>query len=528
MALRTSENQRAAAERALKSARNAHQPEFEWAALTLLGDLEREQGHSAAAVENYNSAVAVIERMRRQIAGGDIQRQTFFADKLRPYHALVELHFAAGDLPQAFHWIQQAKARVLLDSLNLERHQVTTAAPAEQAGRIQALQLKLAEAEGAKDRTRAEAARAELDEAARQLAAPELLAPVANLAELAGKLLDPETALLEYLVLPDRTLLSVLTLEDGQPQLQIHPIAVTATDLRRDVEHLRAALATRQLGYEKIAKTLWSRLITPLESRLEQRRRLIVAPSGSLWQLPFQVLRDQESRFLIDRFALSYAPSASSMVQMNAAAGRRREKKTLVISNPTRSDSGGEFPDLPGAGRLAAELPRIYGKEATLVLSGEAATEHAWKRRAREFDTLHYAAHGVFDPAAPLRSHLRLAAGDGEDGLLEAREIMELSVNASVAVLAACETARGGEDAGEGIIGMAWAFFLADCPAVVASQWKVDSASVSELSLGLHKQLAAGASTATALQQATLELRKNRAYRHPFYWAPFVVIGGGL
>lgn len=527
VALHASDEPQRAAERALKLARDAQQPEFEWAALTLLGDLERDRssGANARATEHYTSAVRVIERIRRQIAGGDIQRQTFFEDKLRPYHALVELHLAAGDTHQAFHWIQQAKARVLLDSLALERRRVA-APPPEETQPLEALRARLAEAEATKQRTAADAARAELDQIASRVAAQDTLAPIAEVDQLARDLLDRETAFLEFLVLPARTFVSVLTIENGAPSLEIHPIEITALELRREVEELRAALATRQLGYEKIAAKLW-KLIAPAERRLQDRNRLVVAPSGSLWQLPFQVLRDTENRFLIDRFALSYAPSASSMVQMNAAA-RPREKKTLVISNPARSDSGSEFPDLPGADRLAAELPRIYGREATVVLAAEAATEHALKRRAGESNVLHCAAHGVFDPATPLQSHLRLAPGEGDDGLLEAREIMEMRINASVAVLAACETARGGEDAGEGIIGMTWAFFLARCPAVVASQWKVDSASMTELSLGLHKQLAGGANVATAMQQAALELRKNRAYRHPFYWAPFVVIGGAL
>ena len=140
------------------------------------------------------------------------------------------------------------------------------------------------------------------------------------------------------------------------------------------------------------------------------------------------------------------------------------------MTNPERADSGTPFPNLPGASRLAAELPPVYGKEATVVLSGKAATERALKDRAADFDVLHCAVHGVFDAAAPLHSHLRLAPSDGDDGLLEAREIMNLRINASLAVLAACETGRGGEDAGEGVIGMSWAFFLAGCPAVMATQ----------------------------------------------------------
>jgi CHAT domain-containing protein len=92
-------------------------------------------------------------------------------------------------------------------------------------------------------------------------------------------------------------------------------------------------------------------------------------------------------------------------------------------------------------------------------------------------------------------------------------------------VLCGCETARGRIGAGEGLLGLSWSFFVAGCPATIVSQWKVDSASAEPLMLGLHRKLLAGAGAAEALRSTALELRKNERYRHPFYWAPFVLIG---
>ena len=98
-------------------------------------------------------------------------------------------------------------------------------------------------------------------------------------------------------------------------------------------------------------------------------------------------------------------------------------------------------------------------------------------------------------------------------------------MNSDLAVLSACETGRGRVGAGEGIIGLSWAFFVAGCPTTVVSQWKVESASTTELMLAFHRNLKKGQSKAAALRAAALRLLDDSRYRHPFYWAAFVVVG---
>jgi CHAT domain-containing protein len=117
-----------------------------------------------------------------------------------------------------------------------------------------------------------------------------------------------------------------------------------------------------------------------------------------------------------------------------------------------------------------------------------------------------------------------------DDGLLEAREIMHLNLHADLVVLSACDTARGRFGAGEGMVGMSWSFFVAGVPTMVASQWRVDSASTAKLMIDFHERLKESPATnqrnkAIALQQAALNLTKDPRYRHPYFWAGFVVIG---
>jgi CHAT domain-containing protein len=101
-------------------------------------------------------------------------------------------------------------------------------------------------------------------------------------------------------------------------------------------------------------------------------------------------------------------------------------------------------------------------------------------------------------------------------------------------VLSACETARGRIGAGEGMIGLSWAMFIAGVPSIVVSQWKVESAGTRDLMVDFHRALISPSVTGRAkptkteaLRQAALKLMKNPETNHPFYWAGFVLVGDG-
>ena len=112
-----------------------------------------------------------------------------------------------------------------------------------------------------------------------------------------------------------------------------------------------------------------------------------------------------------------------------------------------------------------------------------------------------------------------------EDGLLEAWEIMNLDLPAEMVVLSACETARGRVGAGEGVIGLTWSVFVAGSPTTVVSQWKVDAASTNDLMVEFHRRAMNGEGKAQALRQAMLKVLRGERWKHPFYWAGFVVVG---
>lgn len=102
---------------------------------------------------------------------------------------------------------------------------------------------------------------------------------------------------------------------------------------------------------------------------------------------------------------------------------------------------------------------------------------------------------------------------------------MDLDLHASLAVLSACDTGRGRVRAGEGLVGLAWAFFVAGCPVTVVSHWKVEASATAELMVAFHREVKLGSSPAEALRTAAQQLLRKPAWRHPFFWAAFEAVG---
>ncbi len=175
-----------------------------------------------------------------------------------------------------------------------------------------------------------------------------------------------------------------------------------------------------------------------------------------------------------------------------------------------------------------AETIRALFMNAT-ILTGREAQEKTLKERMSHYRYIHLATHGYFSMVTPLQSGLLLAQPDAdseEDGLLTARELMEIPLSAEMVVLSACESGRGAARPGEGTMGMIWVLCSAGVPTQVLSQWKVSDESTARLMGEFYKQIANGKSPSEALRSASLTLKQMPEYAHPYYWAPFICVGG--
>ena len=136
---------------------------------------------------------------------------------------------------------------------------------------------------------------------------------------------------------------------------------------------------------------------------------------------------------------------------------------------------------------------------------------------------LHIASHGVFDADHPRLSGLVLAGGSR----LDLDEVSSWRVPAALAVLSGCETARGRLRVGEGLLGMPRPFFVAGCPRVVVSGWRVSDRSTLAFMQRFHAGLAKGGlSPAAALRAAEVAaITEGGPAAHPFHWAAFALWG---
>ena len=557
--------------RAIEIAAALNLRETLWEAQTLAGEIWLAANDKTRARQSFEAAIKTVEDARLLIAGGERERQRFFEGKIKPYHALVELLIGEKKNEEAFAFAERAKARVLLDVLQTGRAQLSKAMTAPEQEQEAKLRSRIYTAnnqlqnEAAKEKSDAARlaelqknlaqARTALDSFTTMLyiAHPELKiqrgeTSVADLNALNQIFANADSALLEYVVTENRTFVFLLAPVKNKVTLEVFPIEIKRDDLSKEIETFRGKIARRDLRFGDDAKKLFNLLLAPVARQIGNSPRLAIAPDGALWELPFQALIDNQNKYLVETAAVSYAPSLSVLAEITGKKNKQiAETNFLGFGNPSRAAKtisgekttssvlmGDNFADLPEAKKQVEELSKLYGANRSLVFTGTKATETEFKQQAGKYKILHLATHGILDDASPLYSYILLAnSGDAsgeEDGRLEARELMRMNLSANLVVLSACETGRGRIGAGEGLIGLSWAFFVAGSPTTVASLWKVESASTTELMLNFYRQLqdkTKPASKAGALQSASTVLLKSEKYSHPFYWAGFSVIGDG-
>jgi CHAT domain-containing protein len=367
--------------------------------------------------------------------------------------------------------------------------------------------------------------------------------------ESASLMPDRNTVLLEFAVQENQTYLFVLSrnkVAEAKSDLQVYKINIKQKDLTDLAQRFNQRITSRNLGFQELASQLYTLLLKPAQAQLQNVNTLVIVPDGILWELPFQALLSAPKRYLLQDYAISYAPSLTVLKEMRALQVKRHKanvqtKTLLALGNPaigieTADKVTAVFMDekllpLPEAERQVKALQQIYGSSNSSVYIGTNAGEARLKQEAGNYRILHFATHGIVNNDNPMYSCLvlsQLQSNASDDGLLEAWEIMKMDLNADLVILSACDTARGKVGAGEGMIGLAWSLFVAGCPTTVVSQWKVETASNTEMMIAFHKNLTTAKgqiNKAEALRQAALKLMKNRQYSHPFYWAPFVIIG---
>ncbi|HEY0142403.1 MAG TPA: CHAT domain-containing protein [Thermoanaerobaculia bacterium] len=506
-------------------------------------------GRNDESLARFEELVATANAA--QSAMSDPDRKVFFGDRRSDLHRhLLDILVEQGQSGRALEVAEQMKARTLRRAVShgagatasLTGHDLTHDRVLNK--RVSDLQNAVGKMQG----DALEAAKVQLADARADLAdfrqrlfvrRPELRAQQSDnnlLVEVPGVLDD--VTVIEYIVLDHATYVFILEpRRNGERHINVQIVPVPARELRLAVERFTSAVESRSLRFADAGDALYRLILEPLAPSLANARSLCVIPHDDLWRVPFHALGPKGGKLLVDRVPVFYAPSIA-VLAASASRPKSTEKPALLaLANPMVSARtatlyrsiyrDGQLGAIPETETEVRNIARIYGKDRSRILIGDEARETIIKNEASGYDILHIATHGVIDESAPMFSSLVLAASGGgaEDGLLEAREIVNIQLGADLAVLSACETGRVNSTYGSGVIGLSWALLAAGCRTTVVSQWKAQSAATADLMVEFHRQLVNGASKPEALHRAQLRLRKDPRYAHPFYWAPFVVLG---
>lgn len=535
---------------AVTLAQNLNLPERLWRALALEGSASARLGDRAAAQLLLNAAIDSIEDLRSQGPDGEQDRQMLFQGRVAPYYQLAKVHFQMQDWRASLIVAERAKARVLRDVLATGRADVTSSMTETEKSDEEKLRLRLASANvqtaTESQRRQPNAARLSGLKRSQRDARVALDTFRTNLySRHAGlktrraedTLLDPakltaalpsRTAAVEFVVGDESTLAFVVKSRNSKDDVDVfaYEVPITRASVNARVEKFRSSIGDRSLGFAGEARALHDLLLGPAAPRLGALDTLFIVPDDALWTLPFQALQPSAGRYLLEAAPIAYVSSLTvlSATAQDGLAGAPRN--SLIVAGP----DGQAQPAPPGQQRLVSALRTIYGPTSEL-LSGAAADERAVTAALPRYSVIHFSGHGVLDGPNPMDSYLRLASDSSgrEDGVLDARELMRLNLQADVMVLAGCETAMGRIGAGEGIVGLTWSAFIAGAATTVVSQWNVDAERTTDLMIEFHRQRSAGRlqylSTARALQRAAISLLRSPATDHPFYWAGFTVVG---
>jgi CHAT domain-containing protein len=529
-----------------------------------IGDILRQTGKPAEAVPYYQRAIQQIESTRSLLESEEY-RQSFFEGELRPYASMMRALLSAGKQEEAFNYSERARSRGFLDVLGskVQLSRVKSGLLEEERAlqeRIASIKARLSgEEEGETDRSGSRKQLAEAEGAysaflARVRKQDKEQVSLMSVEPLTLKevqeFLDPQTTLIEYFV-SERNAYVWVVEKDG---LQFVTVDLAREELAGLVKDLRDSVFTlgEKNKFDEASALLYKQLIEPLLPHITGKE-LIIVPHDVLHYLPFHALVGSDGRYLIEKYPIYYLSSAS-LLQFVKEKRKTGGERVLAFGNP---DLGDPEKNLEFAELEAKEVKAAY-PESSVYIRKE-ATEEKSKTLSANQDILHFATHAQLNEDDPLSSAVLLAKGGKEDGRLEVREIFGMDLKANLVVLSGCETGLGKLSTGDELVGLTRAFIYAGTPSVVASLWSVDDSSTAHLMASFYRNLKT-MSKVEALRQAQLELIRGQgrsdllarrgvggigklgetpeprspsqnpisiSTSHPYFWAPFILVGDG-
>ena len=372
-----------------------------------------------------------------------------------------------------------------------------------------------------------------------------------ELRKLRDKLDRLDAVLLYPLILDDR--LELVLSVPGSPPLR-RPVSVKREELNRTIAEFRYALGNRQSNTQELAEKLYGWLIQPIEADLKQAhpKTILYAPDGQLRYIPLAALHDGK-QWLVERYRIN---NITALAVSDLVTPPRKDKQILAAAfgnnsvNVTVDNQSFSFAGLPFATKEVQSLAQT--RPGTVSLFDRDFTLSTLQTRMNSFNILHLATHGKFLIGNPKKSFLVMGNGDR----FSLSDIQDSSLdNVDLVVLSACETGvglTGKDEDGIEVLGIGYQFQRGGAKAVISSLWSINDGGTQKFMEFFYGLLQQGMPKAEALQQAQVALIKNdftangklrgsfnfesiggtaqieTNLKHPFYWAPFILIGNGL
>ena len=574
LALRLAEDM---AHRAATNAQKLRANALRWPCWLALARAQRASQQREEALKSYFRAVSgTVVDWWTVYASTERSALGFAEERQPPYRELVDLLVEMGRTDEAYDAYQYARVRTLSGFISA-RHVVDSHSDANTDNTINALSASvvslrarlLSSSLNKSERKNLEQQLVDVeDELAERRLQAELrhsgrrivFSKPARLKQLQRDVLGDDQSVLEFYLGEDRSFAWLIS--RGAMSFEILPgRSEIEGKVRQYLDELSAAPANLHMQsklakQQALAQQLFTMLFGKLAGQLTDYK-LIVIPDGLLNHLPFESLLNN-GRHLIEDHELSYLPSASliellrkppssspveydsqmdllafgdPVFQQNSKNSLSRNLLVSAAKNEKRTWDWdrSNLSRLPRTRDEVEYITSLLPKERVHLYLGKDSTEKAFKQELlNKYRWIHLATHSLIDERNPERSAvvLALAPDNDEDGFLRAGEIADLDLNCDLVILSACETGRGQILSGEGVIGLSRSFFIAGARSVMVSQWPVSDISTAQLMKDFYQQLVNNTAKPAALREAKLRmLHGSSETRHPYYWAPFVIIG---
>lgn len=439
-----------------------------------LGRLYQRQGKQKEAISAYTLAYETLQSLRRDLVATDPDIQFTFRDRVEPvYRELVDLLLQ----PETSGQEHLKQARDVIESLQL----------------------------------------AELNNFFREACIEARPQPIDRL--------DPKAAVVYGIVLPER--LAVILSLPGKP-LQYYSTALKADsqgngEVDRAVDDLYATLSPfiESPNPLKPKQKLYDWLLRPAAAELNSSgvETLVFVLDGVLRGVPVAALHDGQ-QYLVEKYNLALTPG----LQLLSSRPRSTEKPRTLVGGLAESRQG--FSSLPGVEQEVKDISDAVPSQ--VLLNGQFTRDRLRNAiDATQFSGIHLATHAQFSSKA---ENTFLLTWDERVNVKNLDQLLRDSDRPrgnpiELLILSACQTAVGDKRATLGLAGVA---VRSGARSTLATLWSVQDQSTADLMTNFYKALQPGVSKAQALRQAQLSLLKSSRYRHPYYWAPFVLVGNWL